>query len=62
MDYLSEVRLKRAEHLLRETNKPMAEIADETGLSSPAYFTTFFKQNIQKTPSDYLKSLVKDHN
>nr|ARK13579.1 AraC family transcriptional regulator [Fibrella sp. ES10-3-2-2] len=56
MDYLSEVRLKRAKHLLRETSKPMAEIADETGFSSPAYFTTFFKQHTQKTPSEYRKS------
>ena len=58
MDYLTEVRLKRAKYLLRETNKPMAEIADETGFSSPAYFTTFFKQHTQKTPSEYRKSAV----
>ncbi len=56
MDYLTEVRLKKARYLLRETSKPMAEIADETGFSSPAYFTTFFKQHTQKTPSDYRKS------
>ncbi len=59
MDYLTEVRLKRAKHLLRETSKPMAEIADETGFSSAAYFTTFFKQHTQKTPSEYRKSPVK---
>lgn len=58
MDYLTEVRLKRAKHLLRETTKPMAEIADETGFSSPAYFTTFFKQHTQKTPSEYRRSTV----
>ncbi|MEZ0538395.1 substrate-binding domain-containing protein [Fibrella arboris] len=59
MDYLTEVRLKRAKHLLRETTKPMAEIADETGFNSAAYFTTFFKQHTQKTPSEYRKSPVK---
>ncbi|WP_229379800.1 substrate-binding domain-containing protein [Fibrella forsythiae] len=59
MDYLTDVRLKRAKHLLRETTKPMAEIADETGFNSAAYFTTFFKQHTQKTPSDYRKSSVK---
>lgn len=58
MDYLTEVRLKRTKHLLRETNKTMAEIADETGFSSPAYFTTFFKQHTSRTPSDYRKSPV----
>ncbi len=56
MDYLTEVRLKRAKYLLRESNKSMAEVADETGFSSPAYFTTFFKQHTQKTPSEYRKS------
>ncbi len=58
MDYLTEVRLKKAKSLLRETNRPMSEIADETGFSSPAYFTTFFKQHTQKTPSEYRKSPV----
>lgn len=58
MDYLTEIRLKRAKHLLRETNKTMAEIADSTGFNSPNYFTTFFKQHTGKTPSEYRKSLV----
>lgn len=58
MDYLTEIRLKRAKHLLRETNNPMSEIADATGFSSPAYFTTFFKQHTSKTPSEYRKTPV----
>ncbi|MCY7359209.1 MAG: substrate-binding domain-containing protein [Rudanella sp.] len=58
MDYLTQIRLKRAKHLLRETNNPMSEIADATGFSSPAYFTTFFKQHTGKTPSEYRKSPV----
>ena len=58
MDYLTEIRLKRAKYLLRETTKPMAEVAIETGFSSAAYFTTFFKQHTQKTPSEYRKSPV----
>ncbi|MVM41222.1 substrate-binding domain-containing protein [Spirosoma sp. HMF3257] len=58
MDYLTEIRLKRAKFLLKETNKPMSEIADETGFNSAAYFTTFFKQHTKKTPSEYRKSPV----
>ncbi|GAB3697239.1 substrate-binding domain-containing protein [Spirosoma flavus] len=58
MDYLTEIRLKRAKYLLRETNRPMADIAVETGFNSAAYFTTFFKQHTQKTPSEYRKSPV----
>ncbi|WP_461142480.1 hybrid sensor histidine kinase/response regulator transcription factor [Spirosoma pomorum] len=56
VDYITEIRLKKAKYLLRESNKPMSEIAYELGFSSPAYFTTFFKQHTRKTPSDYRKS------
>ena len=56
VDYIAEIRLKKAKRLLTETNKTMAEIAYETGFGSPAYFTTFFKQHIQKTPSEYRRS------
>jgi signal transduction histidine kinase/DNA-binding response OmpR family regulator len=58
MDYLTEIRLKKSKYLLRETNKPIAEIAEETGFNSPAYFTTFFKQHTKRTPSEYRKSPV----
>ena len=59
MDYLSDIRLKRAKYLLRETSKSMADIASETGCNSPAYFTTFFKQHTGKTPSEYRRSPVE---
>lgn len=56
IDYMAEIRLKKAKRLLTETNKTMAEIAYETGFGSPAYFTTFFKQRVQKTPSEFRRS------
>ncbi|GAB2534553.1 substrate-binding domain-containing protein [Spirosoma aerophilum] len=56
IDYIAEIRLKKARRLLAESTKTMAEIAYETGFSSPAYFTTFFKQHTRKTPSEYRKS------
>ena len=55
IDYVAEIRLKKAKRLLAESTKTMAEIAYETGFNSPAYFTTFFKQHTQKTPSEYRK-------
>ncbi len=55
IDYVAEIRLKKAKRLLAESTKSMAEIAYETGFNSPAYFTTFFKQHTQKTPSEYRK-------
>ncbi|MEZ0609873.1 substrate-binding domain-containing protein [Fibrella sp. WM1] len=57
-DYFAEIRLKKAKVLLTETGKPIAEIAYETGFSSPAYFTTFFKQHTQRTPSEFRKAAV----
>ena len=55
IDYVAEIRLKKAKRLLAESTKTMAEIAYETGFNSPAYFTTFFKQHTHKTPSEYRK-------
>ncbi|GAA4414034.1 substrate-binding domain-containing protein [Nibrella viscosa] len=55
-DYFAQIRLKRAKYLLKESTKTMAEIAYEAGFSSPAYFTTFFKQHTQQTPSEYRRS------
>lgn len=56
IDYLTEIRLKKAKRLLTESTKTMGQIALETGFNSPAYFTTFFKQHTQKTPSDYRRA------
>ena len=56
IDYLAEIRLKKAKDLLTQSTKTMSEIAYETGFGSPAYFTTFFKQHTRKTPSEYRKS------
>jgi len=58
VDLLSEVRLKKARQLLRDTTRNVAEIAVETGFSSPTYFTTFFKQHTGKTPSEYRRNPV----
>ena len=59
IDYINDIRLKRAKYLLRETTRTMADIATETGFNSAAYFTTFFKQHTKKTPSEYRKSPVE---
>ncbi|MFD2569671.1 substrate-binding domain-containing protein [Spirosoma soli] len=55
-EYFVEIRLTKAKALLAETSKPIAEIAYETGFSSPAYFTTFFKQHTNRTPSEFRKA------
>jgi len=55
-DYLVSVRLKKAKHLLINSEKSIAEIAFEVGFSSPAYFSTIFKTKFQKSPKDFKTS------
>lgn len=55
-DYLVSVRLKKAKHLLLNSEKSIAEIAFEVGFSSPAYFSTIFKSKFHKSPKDFKTS------
>lgn len=52
-ELLSEARIKRACQLLRETNKPVAEIAYACGFNDPKYFSRCFKQSTGKSPSEF---------
>lgn len=52
-DYIINVRLKKAKHLLLETDRSVAEIASEVGFSSPTYFSTAFKNKFNLTPKDF---------
>jgi signal transduction histidine kinase/AraC-like DNA-binding protein len=52
-DYITNVRLKMATQLLHEGNLTISEIAHKVGYSTPAYFSTAFKQHFGKTPRAY---------
>ncbi len=52
-DYIAEYKLQKAKILLKEQEKNIAEIAYELGFSTPSYFTTFFKQKTNQTPTDW---------
>ena len=56
-ELLSEARIKHACQLLRQTDKPVAEIAYACGFNDPKYFSRCFKQSTGKTPSEYKKAL-----
>lgn len=51
--YLTDLRLSRAEELLRQTNLPVTEIALRCGFSSPGYFTNVFREKHSVTPSGF---------
>jgi CheY-like chemotaxis protein/AraC-like DNA-binding protein len=49
------IRLKHAIRLLSTRSKSIAEVAYESGFSSPSYFTKCFKEQYNVNPTDYLK-------
>ncbi|HEX5171670.1 MAG TPA: substrate-binding domain-containing protein [Cyclobacteriaceae bacterium] len=55
-DYIVSVRLKKAKHLLLNTDKTIAEISTEVGFSSPTYFSTSFKFKFNLSPRDFKAS------
>jgi signal transduction histidine kinase/CheY-like chemotaxis protein/ligand-binding sensor domain-containing protein/AraC-like DNA-binding protein len=52
-DYINKCRITAACSLLKETDKSISDIAFEAGFTSQRYFSTVFKQAMQKTPRDY---------
>lgn len=55
-DYIGEFKLQKAKILLKQQEKNIAEIAYELGFSTPSYFTTFFKQKTNQTPTEWRNS------
>jgi AraC-like DNA-binding protein len=51
--YLLTRRLERAAALLRTTDRPVAEICLDVGLTSVGSFTTSFKRTFGRTPREY---------
>lgn len=52
---LQEARMQRASALLRETTKPVAEIAFDLGYGDPAHFARSFRKALGLSPSQYRK-------
>ena len=54
--YLLTRRLERAAALLRNTDRSVAEVCFDVGLTSVGSFTTSFKRTFGKTPTEYRAS------
>lgn len=52
-DYLCSVRIKQAKIMLRNTAKPVYQIADESGFNDSNYFSTAFKTVTGMSPTQY---------
>ncbi|WP_214628944.1 response regulator [Paenibacillus agaridevorans] len=53
IDYLTEVRMKEAKRILRETDMKVYEVSEAVGYTSPKYFSTLFRKHYKLTPMSY---------
>lgn len=51
--FIQQVRIDKAKELLTNSNKPIKQIAFETGYENDEYFYTLFKRIVCMTPHDY---------
>ncbi|MCH6266782.1 MULTISPECIES: helix-turn-helix domain-containing protein [Neobacillus] len=56
-DVLTGIRMKEAKRLLRETNKPINEIAAMAGFQNSNYFSRLFKDLMGSSPREYRKEM-----
>lgn len=52
-DYLYRIRMERAAHLLRSTDKKITEISGELGFLAPPHFIKIFKKHYGCTPQEF---------
>ena len=53
VEYLTNLRMSRAQELLKDERCSMKEICLEVGYSDPNYFSRIFKKNFSVTPTEY---------
>jgi YesN/AraC family two-component response regulator len=55
-EYLRQVRINKAQELLRDTQLSAADIAAQVGIGNVSYFFSLFKKHVGQSPSDYRRS------
>lgn len=55
-EFIRNIKLKRAANQLIDSGKTVAEIAFESGFSSPAYFSKCFRDLYNLSPGEYMKN------
>lgn len=53
IEYVNALRIERAKLLLRDTNLPIANIAQRVGFDNPAYFSRVFKKLAGTSPAQF---------
>ncbi len=59
IDYLTEIRIKKAKELLQTNNATLKEISYEIGYKDPNYFSRVFKKHVGLSPKQYQSQIVK---
>lgn len=54
-EFIRQIRLRRAEQLLRESQMSVSEVAYKVGFNNPRYFSKYFKEMYGVMPSQYKK-------
>ena len=54
VDFIRQMRIKRALKLLEEGKHTIAEVAYMTGFADPKYFSRCFKAEMSMTPTQYI--------
>ena len=62
VDFIREIRVKRAAQLIRSDVYNFSQIAYMTGFSDPKYFSRCFKKHMGVTPSEYKNSINHEEN
>lgn len=55
-EFIRNIKLKKAAVMLQESGKTIAEVAYETGFSSPSYFSKCFKDLYNISPTDFVQN------
>ena len=55
-NYIREIRIEKAEELLRTSSLQINEICRKVGFQTPSYFIKCFKQRYGKSPNEYANS------
>ncbi|MFV0274783.1 MAG: helix-turn-helix domain-containing protein [Lachnospirales bacterium] len=56
-DFINLTRLEKAKELISSTDKPIARISEEVGISNSNYFYTLFKKKYGMTPTEYRSTM-----
>ena len=59
IEYLTQLRMKKAKELLKSTDKRSSEVAAAIGYNDPHYFSYLFKRSVGMNPREYRNSCKK---